>query len=210
MTAQDVVNLELLYRATDPRLPQEERLRLQETLSYALTNDDSNGGFILRAVASLEGQPIPEEMLLWLLDWLESQPIQQRPDGTSLLLARLLKSTVGELGRTRLLDVISTLSSESGEPLERSAMLNAVQQEFDAAIHDESDTSLLAAVDLALTQPDLRLLTAIGQTLRRSQNFPHLASAIQNRLETRLPMLSAEMRDAVVREFPGFQSSDTF
>jgi hypothetical protein len=210
MTAQDVINLELLYRATDPRISVEERSRLQETLGYALLRDESGGQLLLQAVQSLEGQPIPEEMLLWLLDWLESQPVQNRPDETAFVLARFLKSTVGELGRTRLLDVISTLSSESGEPLEHSAIESAVYQEFSAAIHDETDGSLLVAVDLALTGRDSRLLIAIASTLRTSQEFQRLAPAVHARIAMRLPMLSREMRANVVREFPGLGSDDAF
>jgi hypothetical protein len=206
MTAQDVINLELLQRATDSRVPLQERQGLQETLAYALLEDNSGGRSFLDALTSLEGQPVPEEMILWVLDWLDSQPIQRRPEDTTFMLARLWQSASGELSRTRLLDVINVLSSESGEPLERSAIWHVVEQELKNAVHEETNAGLVAAVDLALTQRDSRLLSAIARVLQSSHEFQRLETAVYGRLISRLPALSTEMQAAVIREFPGFRN----
>jgi len=202
MTSQQLLNLEYLQRATDPRLPESERQAMLESLGYSMATDDAANDWVFSTFSSVRPDVLPDAMLLWVADWAESLSRDQVTSEIHELIAKLWQPHANQITQARLFECAATLDQINGDSPQRQ-MPSATDRIFSIAMEnrsqDEGLDSILALLDMVLARADTKLLSGFAARLRDG-GLSSQPQIIQ-RIERRLALLPEEFRSSVAREF---------
>jgi hypothetical protein len=202
MNSQQLLNLEYLQRATDPRIPEAERLQMVESLGYALSADANAPDWVIATFDNIRTEALSDPMLLWLADWAESLPRERIAKRVCDLMADLWRPGGNPTIQARLFECAVTLERAMSD-LPAQQMSSATDRIFEAAVEHEGAErgmdSVLALLDMALARNDRPLVTSLATKL----NGRHLKNRelLLGHIARRLPRLSGGFRDFVVDEF---------
>jgi hypothetical protein len=201
MTSQDLLNLEFLHRATDPAIPQEERLAIQETIGFAIAKEERFPSWVMQAFESIGG-PIPEEMMLWLADQIEAQPSGRIGRDQLVSLGELWSRTPGEAAKARVFDLLIGIERRGDSEMANAADSIAeriLKDELNREPQLEEPTELFNLLDIVLSYEDVPMLSnAVRQA--RELGRPELMRQLFYYFRKRFPDVTPQMQQTINQE----------
>src|SRR5579871_1577905 len=169
MNSQRLLNLDYLWRATNPQIPEIERQQMLENLSYAMSTDDDAMQWIFTTFADIRPEVLSDPILLWFADWVESLPPQTVRSETQKLVSHLWLPDGNQTTQARLFECAATLDSmiyesSSGRHMVASSEIFAKAIKHDA--RTESVDTVLALLDMVLSRYSFPLLSNFVALLR--------------------------------------------